>query len=148
MNLYQTIEQDMRSALKQGDTIKLSVLRMAVSAMKMLMIEKNLKTVEDGDTLQVIQRHVKQHKESIEQFKKGNRNDLAEKEMAELKILEGYMPKQLSEDEILNIVKECINQSGAATKADAGKVMKLAMEKVKGKADGKVVNQLVIGLLK
>lgn len=148
MSLYQAIEQNMKSALKQGDTIKLSVLRMLVSSIRMLMLEKNLKTAEDDDTLRVIQRHIKQRKESIEQFRKGNRSDLAEKEAAELKILEGYMPEQLSEEEALAIVKECICQSGAVTKADTGKVMKLVMDKVKGKFDGKAVNQLVMGFLK
>lgn len=146
IEIYQKIEADMRRALKEGDSIKLSCLRMLLAAIKTLEIEKV--KLEEADILQIIQRHVKQHKESIEQFEKGRRQDLVDKEAKELKILEAYMPKQLNEDEVLAIVKEAISETGAATKSDAGKVMKLVMEKVRGRADGKVVSQLVMGLLR
>jgi uncharacterized protein len=148
MSLQQIIETDMKNALKQGETVKLSVIRMLIAAVKMLEIEKNLKSVEDGDILQLIQRQIKQHKESITQFEKGNRSDLVEKEAKELKILEAYMPKQLSEEEVVAIVKSAVAEANAVTKADMGKVMKIVMEKTKGRADGKTVNQIVLGLLK
>lgn len=148
MGLSKTIETDVKTAMKEGDALKLSVLRMLLSAVKMFAIEKNVKEVADGDVLQILQRQIKQHRESIEQFEKGKRQDLADKERKELKILEIYMPEQMSEGELLEIVKSAIKDTGAATKADTGKVMKAVMEKAKGRADGKVINQLVAGLLK
>jgi len=148
MNLNQRLETDMRSALKAGDSLRLSVLRMALSPIKMLAIEKNLKEVSDGEVVSILQRQIKQRRESISQFNKGNRPDLAEKETKELAILEAYMPKQLTDDELMEIVKLAISESGAVSRADMGKVMKLVMEKAKGKADGKIVNQFVMQFLK
>jgi len=148
MDLFQRIEGDMRSALKSGEAAKLSVLRMLVSAVRMLGMEKNAKEIADGDVLQILQKQVKQRKESIVQFEKGNRRDLADKEAAELKILESYMPKQLGEEELLNIIKEVIAEAGTSAKSDIGKIMKLLMPKVAGKADGKTVNQLLMRFLK
>ena len=147
MELYQKLEGDSRAALKQGDAAKLSVLRMLLSAVKMLEIEKNAKP-QDADILQIIQRQIKQHKESIEQFEKGNRPDLVNKEQAELDILQKYVPAQMNEDEATAIVKATIQELGTTSKADTGKVMKAVMEKVKGKADGKLISQLVMSLLK
>jgi hypothetical protein len=148
MGLCQKLEDDMKAALKEGDSVKLSVLRMLVSDVKMVAIKKNVKEVADPDVLQTIQRHIKQHKESIEQFMKGSRQDLVDKEAKELKILEVYMPNQMSEDELISVVKDAISTTGAITKADMGKVMKVVMEKARGKADGKTINQLIMGLLK
>lgn len=143
MNLYQSLEDDAKQALKLKDAVKLSVLRMLLSDIKMLEIQKNVKRLEEPDILQVIQKQVKQHKESITQFEAGKRQDLVEKETGELKILETYMPKQLSEEEILAIIKEAISATGASTKADIGKVMKAVMEKTRLRADGKMVAALV-----
>jgi uncharacterized protein YqeY len=148
MDLYQRIETDMKAALKGGDTRRLSVLRMLLSAVKTAAIDKKVKMLEEGAIIEIIQRQVKQHKESIAQFEKGNRADLVENETAELKILEGYLPAQLSEEEILAILREAVRETGATTKADIGKVMKAVMDKVKGKAEGKLVNQLAMSLLK
>ncbi|MBN2452894.1 MAG: GatB/YqeY domain-containing protein [Candidatus Omnitrophica bacterium] len=147
MTMYEKIESDMKAALKQGETVKLSTLRMLIAAIRQVQIDKNLKTIGDDITLPIIQRHIKQHKDSIEQFKTGNRQDLADKELAELKILEAYMPAQISEEELSALVKSAISESAAASKADIGKVMKLVMEKAKGRCDGKSVNQLVARLL-
>ena len=147
MDLYQKLSDDSKAALKQGDAAKLSVLRMLLSAVKMLEIEKNSRPA-DGDILQIVQRQIKQHRESIEQFEKGSRPDLAGKEKAELEMLTAYMPEPLTEDEVAAIVKEAVADTGAATKADMGKVMKAVIEKAKGRADGKLVNQLVMKLLK
>ncbi|MCM8790264.1 MAG: GatB/YqeY domain-containing protein [Candidatus Omnitrophica bacterium] len=148
MALHERIENDMKSAMKEGDTVKLSVLRMLVAAIKQFEIDKNIKSPSDADTAQIISKQIKQHRESIEQFKKGNRSDLAEKEASELKILETYMPAQLGEAELLDIVKNVISETGATTKADMGKVMKAVMEKIRGQADGKIINQIVMRLLK
>jgi len=148
MELYQRIEEDVKTALKKGEAAKLSVLRMLLSDVKMLEIEKNVKRAGEADILQIIQRHIKQHKDSVEQFEKGKRTDLADKEKEELKILEAYMPEQMNEEELTKIVREAIEASGATTKAEVGKVIKLVMEKVKGRADGKTVNQLALKMLK
>lgn len=148
MDLYSKIEEDIKAALKSGDSKKLSVLRMALSEIKNHEINKKLKKAAEGDVLQIMQRQINQHKDSIEQFEKGNRPDLVQKEKAELEILTSYMPKQLSEEELLKIISEVISASGAVTKSETGKVMKAVMEKVKGKADGKTINQLVMKLLK
>jgi uncharacterized protein YqeY len=144
MSLYEKIESDMKTALKEGDTLKLSVLRMLIAAARQVQINKNSKSVTESDMLQVLQRHIKQHKESIAQFGNGNRQDLVDKELAELKILEAYMPEQMSEEELKSIIKAAIAESGAKTKSEMGKVMKLVMEKTKGAGDGKLISQLVM----
>jgi len=148
MGLYQTLETDMKRALKEGDAVRLSCLRMLIAAIKTAEIDRKVKNLEDPEILQLTQRQIKQHIESIAQFEKGKRQDLVDKETQELKILESYMPKQLEESEVLAIIKEAISETGAATKSDVGKVMKVVMEKVQGRADGKLINQLVQGLLK
>jgi uncharacterized protein YqeY len=148
MELYKSIELDVKIALKSGDALKVSVLRMVVSAVKSMMIEKNLKSVTDGDVCQILQKQVKQHKESIAQFEKGARPDLVKKEADELKVLEAYQPKQLSEAEVMALIKEVIAETGASSKSDTGRVMKAVMEKAKGRSDGKTINQLLAGLLK
>lgn len=147
MDLYQKLETDMKTALREGNSSKLSVLRMLISAIKMFEIDNNVKKPEEPDILQIIQRQAKQRRESIEQFKKGNRNDLAEKEAAELNILESYLPKQLAEEDLEVIIKAIITDIGASTKSDTGRVMKAVMDKVKGKCDGKAVSQIVMRLL-
>jgi uncharacterized protein len=138
----------MRTALKESNALTLSVLRMLVAAVRQVQMNKNSKSVEDTDVLQMLQRHIKQHKESITQFETGRRQDLADKELAELKILEAYMPEQISEEELKVIVNTAIAESGAKTKSDMGKVMKLVMEKTKGSCDGKMISQMVMGSLK
>ena len=148
MTLYEKLDSDVKRALKEGDALRVSVLRMALSTMKTLQIEKNIKSLDDEAVIQILQRHAKQHSESIDQFGKGGRPDLVAKEASELKILEEYMPKQLSEEELMIIVKAAIAETGSSVKADTGKVMKAVMEKVKGKASGKTINKLVGQLLK
>jgi len=148
MELYKKLESDMKTALKSSDALKLSVLRMALSAIRFMEIEKKLTKIEDADVYAVIQKQIKQHKDSIEQFEKGLRNDLAGKEKAELVILESYMPKQLNADEVEVIVKEVIAEIGALTKAETGKVMKIVLEKTRGSTDGKTINQIVLKFLK
>lgn len=148
MTLYEKIGGDVKRAMKEADSMRVSVLRMVISDIKKLEIEKNLKSIDDDMVLQALQKHSKQHKESIDQFEKGARKDLADKEAAELKILAEYMPEQLTTDELLKIVKDVIGETGAASKNDTGRVMKAVMEKAKGKADGKAINQLVQQFLK
>lgn len=148
MELYERLQNDMRSAMKSGEAVKLSVIRMVISAVKLLEIDKKLKKIEDADVSQIIQKQIKQHKDSIDQFTKGNRIDLADKERTELAILELYIPKQMNEEELTAMVQEVIREIGAPTKSDTGKIMKAVLEKAKGRTDGKSVNQVVLKLLK
>jgi len=108
-----------------------------------LRINKRVEKLEDVDIIGVIRKHISQHKDSIEQFEKGNRPELIDKEKKELEILEGYLPKGLSEVEVKNFIAEAIVSSGAASIKDMSKVMKLVMEKSAGRCDGKLVSQLV-----
>jgi uncharacterized protein len=148
MDLYKTLEESAKKALKEGDSVKLSVLRMLLADIKTFQIDKKIDNPKEAELIQIVQRHIKRHKESIEQFRKGNRRDLVDKETEELEILEKYMPKQLSESELLAVIKEAVAATGASGKSDMGKVMKAVMEKVEGAADGKLVNQLISGILK
>ncbi len=148
MSLYERIEADLKASLKKQDSVRLSTLRMLLAAIRNLEIEKKVARLEDPDIIQTIQKQIKQRRDSIEQFGKGGRQDLVDKEAAELAILESYMPEQLKSDELVKLVEGAIAQTGAILKKDAGGVMKLVMEKVKGRADGKVVNQLVMERLR
>ena len=148
MDTYEKIESQMRDAMKQKDSLKLSVLRMAIAAIRNTEIVKKVKRLEELDVLQVIQKMIKEHRESITQFEKGGRPDLVEKETIELEVLQRYVPKEMGEEELRSIITIVVQESGFTSKADAGKVMKAAMERVKGRADGKMVNKIVISLLK
>lgn len=147
MDLYQTIDQDCKRAMKEKDALRVSVLRMVIAAVQFARIQKNLQSIGDADVLPIVQKQIKQRKESVEQFIKGNRADLADKEAAELKILEAYVPVQLTESELNEIIRAAIAEAGAVSKADTGKVMKAVMEKAKGRADGKTVSLAVSRLL-
>ena len=147
MGAYQQIQDDYKTALKAKDSVKVSVIRMVIAAVKMQEIQKNVKEIGDSDVIGIIQKQVKQRMESITQFVNGNRQDLADKERAELKILETYLPQQLSDDELKCIVTATIAELGATTKADTGKVIKAVMAHCQGKADGKRVSHMVAALL-
>ena len=148
MDTYVKIESDMKDAMKQRDSLKLSVLRMAIAAVRNTEIVKKVKKLEEPDVLQVIQKMIKEHRESITQFEKGGRPDLVEKETIELEVLQRYVPKEMGEEELRSIITIVVQESGFTSKADAGKVMKVVMERVKGHADGKIVNKIVLSLLK
>lgn len=148
MDTYEKIELEMKDAMKRKDSLKLSVLRMAIAAVRNTEIIKKVKKLEEPDVLQVLQKMIKEHRESIAQFEKGGRPDLVEKETGELEVLQRYAPKEMSEEELTSIIKTAVQESGFTSKADAGKVMKIVMERVKGKADGKRVNNIVLSLLK
>ena len=148
MDLYKEMEEGAKKALKEGDSVQLSVLRMLISDIKKSQIDKNVSSLKEAELLQIIQRHIKSHRESIAQFQKGNRQDLVDKEAEELEILEKYMPEQLSEAEIMAIIKEEIALIGASGKSDSGKVIRLVMEKTRGRAEGKLVSRLISDILK
>lgn len=142
MTLQTQIDQDFISAMKIKETEKVSVLRMLKSALKNKEIElkRILKNEEVG---QVAAKEVKQRNDSISEFTKGNRPELAKKEEAEIKILEKYLPKQLSKKEIEKMIDAAIAKTGASTASDTGKIMSQIMPKVKGKADGFLVSKIV-----
>ena len=143
MTLSEKINSDLTAAMKAKDTVRLLVLRMAKAAMTHTAIEKKKDVLEDQEVLDVLVKQVKQRRESIEAFDKAGRKDLSDKEKAELAVLEGYLPAQLTTEELQNLVLEAIQASGAKVKADMGKVMSILMPKVKGRADGKVLSSLI-----
>ena len=142
------IQDDMKASMKERDEVKTNTLRGVMSQVKLVLIEKIKKEATDEDVISVINKQVKQRRDSITEFTKGNRPDLAAKEERELKILETYLPAQMSAQELEAIVNKVIASSGLSAKADMGKVMKLVMEETKGKADGKAVSSLVSSKLK
>jgi hypothetical protein len=142
MTLSQRIDSDLKEAMRARDTIKLSVLRMLKSALKYGAIAKSGAETELNDTeaAQVIRKQVKQRQDSIESFEKGGRAELAEKEKAELSILNEYLPQPMSADEISKVVRETIAEAGATSRAQMGSVMKALQGKVAGRVDGKVLS--------
>lgn len=139
------LQDDLKQSMLAKNELKTSVLRLLLSALNYYEIQKGGAGYEatEEDVLAVLQKEVKQRKDSIEQYKAGNRTDLADKEQKELEILQTYVPAQMSEDEIKGLVKEAITQTGATSMADMGKVMGALMPKVKGKADGNLVSSIV-----
>ncbi|GGH26725.1 GatB/YqeY domain-containing protein [Paenibacillus segetis] len=146
MNLSERLNEDMKQAMKSQDKFKLSTIRMVRATMKNLEIDLK-RTLNDNEVLDILSREIKQRKDALQEFEKAGRNDLAEKVKAEAEILAEYLPEQLSEEEIKVIVQQTIQETGASSKADIGKVMSALMPKVKGRADGKLVNQAVQQLL-
>lgn len=143
MSLIQQIDTDIKNAMKSREADKLSALRMLKAACTHEAIQKKKNELDDNEIMTVIQKQAKQRKESIESFKSAGRNEQAAKEEQELVILSAYLPKQLSEDELKTLIKEVIAKVNASTKADLGKVMKELTPLTKGKADGKLVTDLV-----
>lgn len=143
--LKQKLKEELKQSMLARDEIKTSTLRMLLSAINYYEIQKRGAGYEatDEDVISVIQKEVKQRKDSIEQFRSGGRVDLAQKEQKELEILQKYLPQQLGEDEISEIVDEAIRQTGSTSPQDIGKVMGIIMPKIKGKADGAVVSKIV-----
>jgi len=145
-DLKQKLSDDLKQAMKDGDTNKRSVLRLLLSSVHNAEISKQ-SALNNSDVLGIIAKEVKQHHESIDAFKQGKRSDLVDKEESELVILQEYMPQQMTRDEIVEAVRRVIAQVGAQGPADKGKVMKELMPAMKGKADGKVINDVVTELL-
>jgi len=145
MTLEQQIDSDLKGAMRARETQKLGVLRMLKSALKNAAIEKGgaSATLEDAEATQVIRKQVKQRQDSIESFEKGGRAELAEKEKAEMAVLQQYLPAAMSEEELARFVREAIAEVGATSKAQMGAVMKALGPKVGGRADGRTVSQEV-----
>ena len=141
-NIKERITEDMKRALTTKDKVRLRVIRLLKSEIRYKEIEKRSELT-DEDVISVLSSSIKKHKDSIEQFEKGGREDLVAGEKAELEVIWEYMPKQLEEKELFQIVDEAIREVNASAPSDLGKVMKTVMPKVKGRADGKKVNELV-----
>jgi len=148
MSLKQKIQDDLTSAIRAQDKTRMDALRMLKSAITRFETSGAKKEATDEEIIAIVQKEIKQRQDSIEQFKNGNRLDLAEKEQKEMDFLKSYLPPQLSEDEIRSIVDKTIKETNASTKQDMGKVMAALMPQIKGKADGKLVSKIVNELLK
>lgn len=147
-SLQKQFQSDLISAMKNGEELKVSVLRMLKAAIiKFEVSGKEKKDATDDEVIQIIGKEIKSRKDSAEQYRAGSRLELAKKEENEIKILEKYLPAQLKEEEIRKIVNEVITATGAKSKSDLGKVMGLLMPRVKGKADGGMVNKIVQEIL-
>lgn len=142
MGINEKVQECLISAQKSGDKIRLSTIRLLKSAIR---YEEDAKRhpLDEHEFVALVSRLVKQRHESIELFKQGKREDLIQKEEAEIKVLEEFLPPQLSRDELLKLVDEAINEVQASTMKDFGKVMKLLMPRVRGRVDAEVVKNLV-----
>ena len=143
--LKQQFRDELTKSMLRRDVEQTAILRLLISALKYYEIQKGGAGYEatDEDILSVLQKEVKQHKDSIEQFDKGGRADLSDKEKKELAILQTYVPLQMSDDEIRKLVSAAISETGASSPSDMGKVMSALMPKTKGKADGSLVSRIV-----
>jgi uncharacterized protein len=143
MSLLERLNNDMKQAMKNKERDRLSVIRMVKAALQNEGIKAGNQELTEDEELTVLSRELKQRKDSLQEFENAGRIDLVDKIRTELGYVEAYMPEQLSEDEINSIVKQTIEEVNASSKADMGRVMGALMPKVKGKADGTVVNRLV-----
>ena len=146
MPLLDKINTDLKAAMRAKEEIRLLVLRTLLSSINYAEIAKQ-KKLDDGGIIEVVGKEIKQRRESIEAYDKGNRPDLSAKEKAELAILQEYMPAQMSREEITAIVEKVIAEVGPKGPGDKGRVMQKLMPQVKGKADGNEVNSIVTDLL-
>ena len=146
MALAETIRNDLEQALRQKDRLKCSTLRMLLSSMHNYEIEQR-KPIDDQGVITVLDREAKKRRESIEAFEKGNRQDLVAQEKAELEILLGYMPQQMSHEEVADFIRKAIAEIGASGPGDKGKVMSQIMPQLKGRAQGQEINSIVTELL-
>ena len=142
MALKEQLDADMKAAMRDKDTLKLSTVRMLKSAIKYREIEL-MKPLDDAGVLAVISTEVKRRRDSVEQYRAGNRQDLADKEEAEIRILQAWLPAQLSPDELAALIDEAVKKVGAQGPKDMGAVMKEVQPKVQGRAEGKTVSEQV-----
>ena len=146
MNYIEKIKQDMYAAMKSKDKVKSTILRSLLSNLKKIEIEKK-EPIAEPEYLSIVKKMVKQLKESIDVYSQAGRIELAEKEKSELSIIEAYLPKQFSEEEILELIKNIISEISAKNISDIGKVMAIVMKKGGGKVDGGIANRIAKELL-
>ena len=141
--LTEQIDNDFKQAMKDRAAVRVSTLSFLRSQMKYAMIEKKDEKLEDADVVAVIKKQIKQRQDSIEQYEKGARPDLADKERHEMAILKAYLPEEMSPEQLKAIVEAAVKESGATGIRDMGKVMKAALSLVAGRADSKTVSELI-----
>lgn len=146
MTLVERIDQEIIKALKAGEKERLTVLRGLKSDLKYKQIGSD-KELSDDKAVEVLATAAKRRRESIEQYQKGNREDLVKQEMSELQIISEFLPQQLTEDELRELIKAAVAESGATSPKDMGQVMKVLMPRIKGRADGKLANRLISEIL-
>ena len=146
MGLKEELNDQMKASMKSGDKVRLSTIRMLLSEIKNAEIAKRGELT-DEELMAVVSKEAKGRKESIEEFSKGGRQDLVDKESKELKVLEEYLPEQMSEDELRRTIEETVEQVGASSPGDIGKVMGSLMPRIRGKADGKLANRIAREML-
>jgi uncharacterized protein YqeY len=146
MDINVKLNEEIAVAAKARDKIRLSAIRMLKTALHNKEIDL-MRPLNESEILQILSAVVKQRKDSIEQFAKGGRNDLVEKEEAELKVVQEFMPEQMSAEEVEGVIKKAIAEAGAVSVKDMGKVMKILMPQLTGKADGKIVGEKVKAFL-
>ncbi|MCX7570819.1 GatB/YqeY domain-containing protein [Tumebacillus sp. DT12] len=142
MSLTERLTNDMKQAMKDKDKVRLSVIRMVRTAIQNAEIDQK-KSLSDDEVVVVLNRELKQRRDSLQSFEAANREDLIQDAKQEIEILLDYLPAQLTAEELRSLVQEAIAETGAKGKSDMGKVMSALMPKVKGRADGKLVNQIV-----
>jgi len=146
MNLRESINQDIKDAMKSKDTKKRDALRLLTSAFKQIEVDER-KDLTDDDIIKIIQTQVKRRNDAATQYKEAGRDDLLQIELDEISFYEPYLPAQLSDDELMDAIKKVITKVGATTIKDMGKVMGMASKEIAGKADGKRINECVKSLL-
>ena len=147
MNLQDKLLEDLKAAMRAHDETRVSVIRMVRSAIKYAEIDQH-KSLDDAGVLSVIEKDVKRHRDSIEGFTKGKRQDLVTKEEAELQVLLAYLPQQMPREDVVAAARAAVAEVGAKSMADMGKVMGTLSPRLKGKADGRLISQVVQELLR
>ena len=143
MSLQAQLKEDLKTAMRAKDKVRLGTIRLLMTALKNAEIEKKGKGLSEADELSIVARQAKQRRESADSYQSADRPELAEKELAELAIIEGYLPEQLTPEKVSEMIREVIAEVGATEKKDFGKVMKAIMPKLKGRFPGKEVRPLI-----
>ena len=146
MSLKEQLQNDLKEAMKAKDSFKRDTIRFLMSAIKQVEVDTR-KELSDADIVKIIQKSIKQREEAAQQYKEGGREDLYEKEIKEAQILKAYLPKQLSDEELAQEVQAIIQEVGATSMKEMGKVMQTATKKLAGQADGKRISEMVKKLL-
>ena len=147
MSLQEKLGQEIKSAMLARDADRLSALRMLKSAIGYIQIEKKVESLPDAEFIAAVQKEVKKHRDSIEQYEKGGRPELAAKEKQEITVLESFLPQPLSTEELEALIKQAIAETGATSKKEMGPVIKAVQAKAAGSAEGKTISQIVGKLL-
>jgi uncharacterized protein YqeY len=147
MSLHEKIQQELKAAMMAKDAERLSTLRLLKSAMGYAQIEKKTESLPDPEIIALVQKEIKKRRDSVEQYRNGGRPELAEKEEKEIGVLEAFLPTPLAPEELEQLVKDTIQETGATSKKDMGQVIKAVQAKVAGRAEGKAISTMVGKLL-